>query len=205
MKKIVLTGGPCSGKTTILRALKEEFGDKIVLVPEVATIMLEGGFPLPGKDLEWSEQWQAAFQAAILPLQESLEDACVLMAQGNGGRILICDRGVLDGAAYTPGGALEFCKRYGVDQSEAISRYRAVIHLESLAASDPEKYGKTGNDQRFEPLERAQELEKATRAAWDDHPHRVIVDGRRGIEGKISETIGMIRFLLSENKKEEKR
>jgi hypothetical protein len=85
-----------------------------------------------------------------------------------------------------------------VDQTEATSRYRAVIHLESLAVSDPDKYGKTGNDQRFEPLERAQELEKATRAAWEEHPNRVIVDGRRGIEGKISETIGIIRFLLSE-------
>ena len=29
MKKVVLTGGPCSGKTTVLRALKEEFGDSV--------------------------------------------------------------------------------------------------------------------------------------------------------------------------------
>lgn len=198
MKKIVLTGGPCSGKTTVLRALKEEFGDKIVLVPEVATILLEGGFPLPGKHLEWSEDWQAAFQAAILPLQKSFEDACVLMAEGNGGKLLVCDRGVLDGAAYTPGGVPEFCKRYGVDHDESTARYRAVIHLESLAIADPDKYGKTGNDQRFEPIERAQELENATKAAWDSHDHRVVVDGRRGIEGKISKTIGIVRFLMSE-------
>lgn len=197
MKKIVLTGGPCSGKTTTLLALKEEFEDQIILVPEVATILLQGGFPIPGKDLEWSEEWQASFQTAVLPLQSAIEDAYVLMAQSNGGKMLICDRGVLDGAAYTPGGVLEFCKRYGVDVEKAQARYAAVIHLESLATAEPKKYGKADNDSRFEPLERAQELEKATRQAWESHPRRTILDGKRGIVNVISEVIGIVRFLLS--------
>lgn len=170
----------------------------IVLVPEVATILLEGGFPVPGKDLEWSEEWQAAFQSAILPLQKSMEDTYVLKGGCNGGKLLVCDRGVLDGAAYTPGGVDEFCRRYGVDAVEALSRYTVVIHLESLATADPEKYGKAGNDSRFEPLERAQELEKATRSAWKKHPSHLVIDGRRGIEGKISEVLGIVRFLLAE-------
>lgn len=170
----------------------------IILVPEVATILLEGGFPIPGKDLEWCEEWQASFQSAILPLQKSMEDTFVLKGNGNGGKVLVCDRGVLDGAAYTPGGVDEFCQRYGVDATEAMSRYTAVIHLESLATADPEKYGKAGNDSRFEPLERAQELEKATRGAWEKHPRHLVIDGRRGIEGKISEVIRIIRLLLAE-------
>lgn len=49
---IVLTGGPCSGKTTVLRAIAEEFRGRIVLVPEVATLLLSGGFPIPGKDIK---------------------------------------------------------------------------------------------------------------------------------------------------------
>jgi len=198
MKRIVLTGGPCSGKTTVLRALAEEFRGQIIQVTEVATILLEGGFPVPGKHLEWCEEWQAAFQSAVLPLQESMEDMHVLMASSSGCKLVICDRGVLDGAAYTPGGVDEFCQRYGVDAGEAMNRYSAVIHLESLATTDPEKYGKTGNDSRFEPLERAQELEHATRTAWQEHPRHLVIDGRRGIEGKISEVIGIVRFLLAE-------
>ena len=198
MKKIVLTGGPCSGKTTVLQALAEEFRGQIALVPEVATILLEGGFPLPGKDLEWSEDWQAAFQSAILPLQQSMEDAYILKAKVNDCKLAVCDRGVLDGAAYTPGGVDEFCRRYGVNAEEATSRYAAVIHLESLATADPEKYGKGNNESRFEPLERAQELEMATRAAWQSHTRQIVIDGRRGIEGKISEVIGIVRFLLAE-------
>lgn len=198
MKKIVITGGPCSGKTTVIGALSEEFRSQIVLVPEVATVLLQGGFPVPGKDLPWSEEWQAAFQSAILPLQKSMEDTHVLMASGNGRRLVVCDRGILDGAAYTPGGVIEFCQRYGVDAGGAVARYEAVIHLESLATAVPEKYGKVGNESRFEPLERAQELEHATRAVWQEHPRHLVIDGRRGIEGKISEVIGIVRFLLAE-------
>lgn len=202
MKKIVLTGGPCSGKTTTLRALREEFGNQITLVPEVATLLLEGGFPVPGKHLEWSEEWQAVFQAAVLPLQRSIETVYRLMAQGSGCGLIVCDRGLLDGAAYTPGGLVEFCRRYEVNPDEAMARYEAVIHLESLATADPQLYGKAGNGSRFEPLERAQELERATQEAWSRHPRHIVINGRRGIEGKISQVVGIVRLLLAE--KEEK-
>ncbi len=198
MKRIVLTGGPCSGKTTVISALKEEFGDRIILVPEVATILLGNGFPAPGKDLQWSEAWQAALQNAVLPLQSSIEAACELMGQEKGLRIQICDRGLLDGAAYTPGGLDAFCASYNVDKAEALKRYTAIIHLESLATVEPEKYGKMGNASRFEPLERAVELERAVRTVWAEHPRHMVINGRRGIDGKIAEVIGIIRFLLAE-------
>jgi dephospho-CoA kinase len=44
--KIVLTGGPCAGKTSCLRAIRAEFGEQVVTVPEVATLLLNNGFPL---------------------------------------------------------------------------------------------------------------------------------------------------------------
>jgi len=198
MKKIVLTGGPCSGKTTVIRALQEEFGESIVLVPEVATILLGNGFPNPGKDLPWSEEWQAALQGSVLPLQCNIEDAYALVAKNRNCGVMVCDRGLLDGAAYTPGGLETFTHLYGVDEVEALSRYTAVIHLESVATADPSKYGKTDNESRFEPLERAVEIEQAVRLAWKGHLRHLIINGRRGIEGKIAECIGIVRFLLAE-------
>lgn len=198
MKKIVLTGGPCSGKTTVIRALQEEFGESIELVPEVATILLGNGFPIAGKDLQWSEAWQAALQGCILPLQRHTEDACQLVAEAHGRSVMVCDRGLLDGAAYTPGGLDAFGEKYGVDKDEALKRYSAVIHLESLATADPPKYGKTGNESRFEPLERAIELEQAVRLVWMTHPRHLIIDGKRGIEGKIAKVMGIVQFLLAE-------
>jgi hypothetical protein len=167
-------------------------------VPEVATLLLAGGFPAPGKHLPWSPEWQAALEGAILPLQRSLEDAYALVAHSQGGRLLVCDRGLLDGAAYTPGGVAEFARRYGVDVAEAWARYEAVIHLESLATADPARYGKENNEARFEGLEEAQRLEHATRAAWAGHPRHLVVEGRGSLEGKVTEVLRVLRGLLAE-------
>jgi predicted ATPase len=197
MRKVVLTGGPCSGKSSVQRALHAEFGPDLVLVPEAATLLLEGGFPVPGTHLPWSPHWQAAFQAAVLPLQRSLEDAWSLVAQSQGSRLIVCDRGLLDGAAYTPGGVEEFCRRFGVDAAQALARYEAVVHLESLATADPQRYGTSGNAIRFEPLEVAVRLEMATRAAWAGHPRHFFLDGGRGLDGKIAAVRAFLRDLLS--------
>lgn len=197
MKSLVLSGGPCSAKSTILEVLGQEFGGEMVHTPEAATMLMGKGFPMPGRDLPWSEEWQKAFQSAILPLQRSLEEAWALVGAKRGAKILVCDRGTMDGAAYTPGGVEAFGKIYGVDPAAEYARYEAVIHLESLATAIPERYGKTGNEQRFEPLDRAQELEQATRDAWKDHPHWVFIPGTKGVEAKISQVVGIIRYLLT--------
>lgn len=199
MMRVVLTGGPCSGKSTVQRAVSEEFFDRVVLVPEAATMLLGNGFPQPGKDLAWSEEWQASLQAAILPLQRSLEDTYGLVAQNRGCKLIVCDRGLLDGAAYTTNGDTgEFCRAHAIDPAQILSRYAAVIHLESLATAEPEKYGKTGNASRFEPLDRAQRLDAAVLTAWKDHPRHLVISGRRGFEAKVAEVLGIIRFLLAE-------
>lgn len=205
VKKVVLTGGPCSGKTTILRVLREEFGDDVLLIPEVATVFLENGFPVPGRDLPWCEEWQSWFQSAVLPTQVSLEEAYVLMAEKRGQGLVVCDRGVLDGAAYTPGGLEEFCRRFRLDAEASLERYAAVIHLESIATAAPERYGQAENLQRFEPLERAQALEAATFQAWSGHPTHIFIDGKRPVERKINEVMGIIRFLVADARAEDRR
>ena len=42
--RIVLTGGPGGGKTTAADLFRREIGDRVVLVPEAATILFQGGF-----------------------------------------------------------------------------------------------------------------------------------------------------------------
>ena len=153
MKKIVLTGGPCGGKSTVMKALKEEFGDRLIVVPEVATIVLAGGFPVPGRDLEWSESWQDAFQAAVTPLQIGIEDSHALVAKNRGANVMVCDRGVLDGAAYTQGGVTEFCTRYGIDQT--VAHERAVSFVRPAGTAGPKtchRHCHTGGAALMPPL-----------------------------------------------------
>jgi len=197
MKKIVITGGPCGGKTSAIKALEQEFSGRLLIVPEAATLLLSGGFPVPGRDVDWSQDWQDAFQAAVTKLQRSLEQAYRLIADQRGITLLICDRGLLDGAAYTIGGRPAFARRYGVKVRKAMEEYKAVIHLESLAAAQPELYGQGNNEHRFEPLAEAQALEGRTRAAWSGHPQHLIIENKAGLETIISAVIEIVRTHLS--------
>jgi len=43
--RIVLTGGPGGGKTTAADLFRRELGERVVLVPESATLLFMGGFP----------------------------------------------------------------------------------------------------------------------------------------------------------------
>ena len=43
--RIVLTGGPGGGKTTAADLFRREIGERVVVVPEAATLLFLGGFP----------------------------------------------------------------------------------------------------------------------------------------------------------------
>ena len=49
--RIVVTGGPGGGKTTAADLFRREIGDRVVIVPEAATILFQGGFPRSPKPL----------------------------------------------------------------------------------------------------------------------------------------------------------
>ena len=197
MKKIVLTGGPCAGKSTVLAVLQQQFAGQVLVVPEAATMLLSSGFPLPGRDLQWSPEWQVAFQTAVAALQPQLEGAYELQARERGARVLVCDRGLLDGAAYTPGGLAEFCERYGVSLVEAHARYASIFHLESCAVGAPDSYGTAGNEVRMEAIEEAIALEHKTRAAWEGHSEWTFLSCVGGVEGKIRAACQTLRIMMS--------
>lgn len=198
---IVLTGGPCAGKTTVLKAILEEFAGQVTVVPEIASFLLNNGFPKPDP---WTEEWQAAFERAILPLQIAFETAYSVIAKLKGHKVLVCDRGLMDAAAYLPGGTQQLAADFGVNIAEGFARYSAVIHVESLATADPNKYGKQENEGRFEPLDRAQKLEMATRAIWSQHSTYIFLEGGRGAGRKSDQVIGIIKFMLAGSTAENK-
>ena len=115
---------PCSGKTTVIAAIREEYGEQIVIVPEAATMLLSAGFPMAGKDLDFCQEWQDAFQAAIIQVQRQTEIAFGLIAKKQKAKALICDRGCLDGAAYTPVAA---CRNFVGDTNLISKKHWASI------------------------------------------------------------------------------
>src|SRR6187402_2440911 len=103
--RIVLTGGPGGGKTTAADLFRREIGNRAVIVPEAATMLFQGGFPR-SRDIHAAR----IAQTAIYQVQRNLEDVQSALYPG---RILLCDRGTVDGAAYWPDGDGDYFSRAG--------------------------------------------------------------------------------------------
>ena len=101
--RIVLTGGPCAGKTTALARLSgflSERGFRVFTVPEMATMLFVNGASIADL-VKHGDPAVMAFQRAVIDSQLAVEDAFGRVAAATGSpSVLLCDRGVLDGAAY---------------------------------------------------------------------------------------------------------
>lgn len=189
-KRIVLTGGPCAGKTTCLMELGRQQGAKVILVPEASTLLLSGNIPPPmghwdwPKTLENKEKWRRVFQAQIVATQIHLEKTMQALAEEAGALAIICDRGLLDGAAYWPEGLDDFLQQFGLDLGQIHDRYDLVIQLESVVVGNQDRFDRDNNPTRFEDPKEALLREQLSREVWSSHPNRVFIESG-SIEKKI--------------------
>jgi predicted ATPase len=185
--RIVLTGGPGGGKTTAADLFRREIGERVVIVPEAGTLVFAGGFPR-------SKERAAvvAAQKAIFHVQRNLEDVQSVLFPG---RILLCDRGTVDGAAYWPGEAHEFFEMLGTSHEAELERYDAVIFFESAAVGGMSIEG--GNPVRNESLREAAALDKKLRALWARHPRFVLVPHNPSFFKKISYSLAVLDELVA--------
>ncbi len=186
--RIVLTGGPGGGKTTAADLFRREMGDKVVLVPEAATMVFSGGFP---RVTEPSAVHAA--QRAIYHVQRNLEDVQVALYPE---RVLLCDRGTVDGAAYWPGPSNGFFEDVGSTLEREMARYDAVIFFESAAVGGMGIEG--GNPIRNESMEKAVELDCKLRDLWSQHPKFMLVPHNPSFFKKISFGLAVLEGIVSE-------
>jgi len=158
--RVVLTGGPGGGKTTAADLFRREIGDRVVLVPEAATMLFGGGFPRLAEP-----QGVRAAQAAIFHVQRNLEE---VQAARYPGRFLLCDRGTVDGAAYWPGAPDEFFAAMGTSLAVELARYDAVVFFESAALGGMDILN--SNPVRIETSAQAVDLDRRLRDLWSQHP-----------------------------------
>lgn len=199
LSTLVLTGGPCAGKTTVLSALLETYGDRVLIMPEVPTLLMANGFPRPGLDIPGDDTWFAAFQNAVLPVQKNMEDLYVNMARSKNAELIIFDRGMLDGAAYMPGGEEAYLTTFNLKKEDVYARYDMVVHLTSVANSRPELWEplKQTNPTRYETLEEAQERDHRLQEVWLGHSNWHLVSGNNGIEAVIADVHNLVKPLLT--------
>lgn len=186
--RIVLTGGPGGGKTTAADLFRREIGDRVVIVPEAATILFQGGFPRS------RERPALRFaQTAIFHVQRHLEDVQAVLYPG---RALLCDRGTVDGAVYWPGPPHHYFQAVGSTLETELARYDAVIFFESAAHGGVSIEG--GNPIRNESLEEAVNLDVKLRKLWARHPRFILVPHHPSFFQKISFGLAALEGVVAE-------
>ncbi len=187
-RRIVLTGGPCAGKTTLAQLIERAYQNSIVAVPEAASLLFSGGFPR-FDPLEA----QRSIQRAIFRVQHELESA---FAAEYPDRLFVLDRGSVDGAAYWPEGPDAFFQTMNSSLEDEFQRYDRVIYLESAAEADYFRH-KARNPNRKEDWAQAKKLDDETFRLWSKHPHFTLINNNRSFERKVLEVISVVSDSLS--------
>lgn len=189
--RIVLTGGPCSGKTTAMSHISDRLrslGFNVYIVPEAATMLILGGIPLLEGDV-------LSKQLDLVRLQKTLEDSFFNEAHRSGKpSVILCDRGTMDNKAFV---SPEMWDDFLAAQDDSLvelrdSRYDAVIHLVTAAIGAPEFYTLSNNAARSESLEEAISRDERIREAWVGHPHLRVIGNETNFEDKIRKVIASI-------------
>lgn len=187
--KIVLTGGPSAGKTALVTLIEKEFPNHVAVVNEAATMLFRGGFPRQTEAQQVNHQ-----QRAIFYLQVELE---AMAQESNPSKILVCDRGTVDGAAYWAGTPEEFFKSVGTSLERELSRYDYVIHLESPRANHYDH----SNPVRIEKPSQAHVVDDKIKMIWSQHPSRLIIHCHKNFGEKVKEVLDYVSAIVDRGEK----
>jgi len=196
--KIVITGGPCAGKTTAMSWIQSNFaklGYTVLFVPETATELITGGVA------PWTCGSNIEYQKCQMMLQMEKEK---IFAQGAASMpvskvLIVCDRGALDNKAYMSD--IDFAcvlEELGYNEVELRDSYDAVFHLVTAAKGAEKFYTTANNAARTETVEQAAALDDKLIAAWTGHPHLRIIDNGTDFEDKLKRLIAEITAFLGE-------
>jgi len=172
--RVVITGGPCSGKTSLWTLLGHRCPGA-VQVPEVATALILSGCTPQSMGL-------GAFQRLLFQRQWEAEESAL-----RHGVFLLCDRGLVDGLAYFPG----LLTSMGLSLESLLKRYALVLHL--AVVPDPADYARfaRSNPARTEDHAEALSLDRRIGRAYRTHDRYVRLTG--SMEEKQARALGILR------------
>lgn len=206
IKRIVLTGGPSSGKTTVLERINKVYtslGYKVIIIEETATYLINKGIKPFGENAINLIDFQELVMRMQLAKEEVVDKAVEMMQNDN--FIIVYDRGAIDNSAYV--NSEEFksvLKRINGTKNfyELMNKYDLIINL----VGSKDFYTTENNKARSEQADEAIKLGEKTLRSWFGHPKIKIVLPRVEIEDKINEVLNIINNSLKEKqvKRQEK-
>ena len=199
--KIVLTGGPCAGKTTTISRIEEhliEKGYHVLVLNECATEMIKAGIRPFGDNAATDYD----FENEVLNLQlykEKRYNDFLSKYDDDTKIVILYDRGTVDVKAYLgEENYNKMLKENNLTHEDLINEYDMVIHMITVAADMENRYSNSNNTARFEDSKEAIDLDKRTSDAWKEHNNLKVVPVCELLEEKINLAIDYVDELLKE-------
>lgn len=186
--RIVLTGGPAAGKTTlisrVLKEFKQDEGWKVITIPETSTELISGFGIKPFGGCVSMLDFQDFVVADQLHKEQLALKAAQMVPEER--VIVLYDRALFDNKAYVSDDEFrQVLSHFGLTEQQALTHYDTVLHLVSCAKGAEFAYN-FGNEARYEPLEVAREKDELTLRAWSAHPNVHVIDNSVDFEDKIA-------------------
>jgi len=198
IRKIVITGGACAGKTTAMSWVQNAFtqlGYTVLFVPETATEFISGGVApwTCGTNLEYQK---VQMRLQLVKEQLFLQAARTMKADKI---LIVCDRGAMDNKAYMNDEEFNAVLAANfTNEVELRDGYDAVFHLVTAAKGAQQFYTTENNKARYESVEEAVALDDRLIACWTGHPHLRIIDNSVEFASKMQRLIAEIATFLGE-------
>jgi CYTH domain-containing protein/predicted ATPase len=200
--EVVLTGGPCSGKSSVKGCLADRmsaFGVRIFFIPEVASMLIDPALPDIGEMARTNSGRFIEIEKQIILIQQSLRQhyrqiAGLFPAERC---LIVADRGECDAAAYVGWKAfMALLAEVDLSLTEVRDSYHAAIHLVTAAKGVEYAYTLANNNARRETADEARAADDRTLAVWCGHPHLIVVDNSTDFEAKMHRTIQALTRVL---------
>lgn len=186
--RVVLIGGPGSGKSGMMTILKQEIGDLVHCVPETASIVIgQVGVRPPLGDPVGMRK----FQRTLYRVQRSFETVSELQAVRDEKKALLLDRGTVDGAAYMAGEIKEFENVCQTDIKYEYAQYDLVIFL-SCPPQFIYEANKANNPACGEDFNGAVYRSIALHRVWNRHFNFYLIES-----DSWEEKVNKVRMLVS--------
>lgn len=198
IKRIVLTGGPCSGKSTFIEMATDIFskkGYRVFVDHESATDLITGG-------ISPASMGMYQFQKYCIGLQKKKEELFLMAAEEiDKDKVLIFyDRALLDNKGYvTPEKFSEILRDLDIDEMSICDRYDLVLHLTTTAMNNVQFYSFINNAARYESVDEARRIDNTILDSWSVHPNRIVIKDEISFENKISKAIKAIGEYVVNN------
>ncbi len=199
LPRIVVTGPPGSGKTSIVNMFRDEFSRVIQCVPEVATLAIVGLGVTPDKP-ENKVVYKSVFLHLLYKLQILVDHISEEVARDMGRKVVLMDKTLVDVVGHLPGKNKEYKELFHTTVEKDYKNYDLVLFLE-LPTRKVFNEIRKNNPARSENYEASKRNGILYKKAWQGHPNIKYINNDSGWDGKVAQARLAVSEFLKETKK----